>query len=216
MRATTRTAAVLALLTLVTASCTRVVEDAQAVPGQDLLEAAATDNPDCEEVDAQLATVDSRNPDEPVLKVPQPDGWERTTMMDSELIRFAMANPALGTPEFAPTAVVTLESGPGNEDPEVVFSSQRDALESGLGATDISVESHTLCGLPAETIHYQMPPMGLVAPHPAMVTAAVLHTDDMTYVAAVTVQTTDPANPAYQRDAETILSGFQMLPPTKG
>lgn len=216
MRTTTRAAAVLAALTLLTASCTRVVEDARAVPGADLLEAAATDNPDCDEVDAPLTTIEARSSEDPVLKVPQPDGWERTTMMDSELIRFAMRNPSLGTPEFAPTAVVTLESGPGNEDPEVVFSTQRDALQSGLGATGVETESHTLCGLPAETIHYQMPAMGLVAPHPAMVASAVLHTEDMTYVAAITVQTTDPANPGYQRDAEMILKGFQMLPPTKG
>jgi hypothetical protein len=34
-----------------------------------------------------------------------------------------------------------------------------------------------------------------------------------TYVATVTVQSTDPDNRAYARDTETILTGFQMLPP---
>jgi hypothetical protein len=215
MRTASKTAAVLAMAALLTVSCTRIVDDAKAVPGADLLEAAATDNPDCQEVDAQLATVESRSPDEPVLKIPQPDGWERTTMMDSELIRFAMSNASLGTPDFAPTAVVTLESGPGLEDPEVVFANQRDALESGLGATDIKATDETLCGLPAEKVTYQMPPMGPVAPHPAMVMAAVFHSEDTTFVAAVTVQTTDPQNPGYQNDAEKILSGFQILPPSK-
>ena len=30
----------------------------------------------------------------------------------------------------------------------------------------------------------------------------------------MTVQSADPGNPTYQRDAETILTGFQMLPPS--
>ena len=216
MRAAQVAAAVFAVLTMSTAGCTRGVEDAQAVPGADLLAAAATDNPDCQEVDAPLTTIESRSHDDPVLKIPQPDGWERTTMMDSELIRFAMRNPRIGTPDFAPTAVVTLESGPGKEDPDAVFANQNYALEAGLGATDIRITEGTLCGLPAETVRYQMPQMGTVPPHPAMVTAAVLHTEDRTFVAAVTVQTTSPDNRDYQREAEMILSGFQMLPPIKG
>ena len=47
--------------------------------------------------------------------------------------------------------VVTLESVPGNEDPEEVFKSQREALESGFGATDLRATEGTLCGLPTET-----------------------------------------------------------------
>ena len=73
---------------------------------------------------------------------------------------------------------------------------------------------HTLCGLPAETIDYITPPIGPIAPHPAKVVCAVLQTDDATFAMTVTVQTADPDNPTYQRDAETILTGFQMLPPT--
>ena len=30
----------------------------------------------------------------------------------------------------------------------------------------------------------------------------------------LTVQSADPDNPTYKRDAETILTGFQMLPPS--
>ena len=84
----------------------------------------------------------------------------------------------------------------------MVFDSQRDSLESDLGATDLRVTEHTLCGLPAETVQYQTPMMGNIAPHPGTAVIAVLHTDDMTYAASVTVQTTDPDNPTYQRDAD--------------
>ena len=58
--------------------------------------------------------------------------------------------------------------------------------------------------------------MGPVGPHPAMVVCAVLQTDDTTFAVTVTVQSADPDNPAYQRDSETILTGFQMLPPSDG
>jgi hypothetical protein len=57
--------------------------------------------------------------------------------------------------------------------------------------------------------------MGNLAPHPGTVVIAVLHTDDATYGATVTIQTADPRNPTYQRDADTILTGFQLLPPRR-
>jgi hypothetical protein len=37
-----------------------------------------------------------------------------------------------------------------------------------------------------------------------------------TYVATVTVQSTEPDDRTYARDTETILTGFQMLPPEPG
>ena len=49
-----------------------------------------------------------------------------------------------------------------------------------------------------------------------MVVCAVLRTDDATFAVTTTVQTADPDNPTYQRDAEMILTGFQLLPPTDG
>jgi hypothetical protein len=37
-----------------------------------------------------------------------------------------------------------------------------------------------------------------------------------TFVSTVTVQSTDPGNPVYTRDTDTVLTGFQMLPPAVG
>ena len=95
-----------------------------------------------------------------------------------------------------------------------MFDAQQDALESAVGATNVRVSETTLCELPAETIDYITPPIGMLPPHPARVLTAVLHTDDTTYAMTMTVQSADPDNPTYQRDAETILTGFQMLPPS--
>jgi hypothetical protein len=110
--------------------------------------------------------------------------------------------------------VVTLESHPGIAEPREVFDAQQDALESGIGATDVRASETTLCELPAETIDYTTPQLGLLPPHPASVLTAVMHSEDDTYAMTMTVQSADPGNPTFQHDAETILTGFQMLPPS--
>jgi hypothetical protein len=192
--------------TLLVASCTRYVDDARAVAADDR-------SPLCEAVDAPLTTIPAVKDGEPVMKIPRPQGWVRSTELDSELFRFAMINRSLATDDFAPNVVVTLESVPGLQPPVDVFDSQREALESGFGATDLRVREHTLCGQPAETVQYLTPVMGNLASHPGTVVLAVMHTDDQTYAASVTIQTANPGDPAYQRDAEVILTGFQFLPP---
>jgi hypothetical protein len=212
---TPRTATVVAVATVLMTSCTRIVDDARPVAGADLSTVAASDASQCEAVDAPLTTIPVRNDDEAVMKIPQPRGWVRSTMMDSELIRFAMANQSLVKDGFAPNVVVTFESARGIEDPSVVFESEREGLESLAGASDLRVTEHSLCGLPAETVHFQMAAIGNVPPHPAIAVFALLHTDDMTYVACATVQSTDPDNPTYQRDIDMILTGLQLLPPSQ-
>jgi len=217
MVSTSRTAcALLAVAAVVMTSCTRIVDDARPVAGPDRSPiAAASDGSQCEAVDSALTTIPALGDDEPVMKIPQPQGWDRMTMMDSELIRFAMANRSLASDGFASNVVVTLENAPGIEEPDVVFDTMRDALESDLGATDVRVSEHTLCGLPAETIEYQTPIMGNISPHPGTAVVAVLHTDDTTYAVSVTIQTKDPDNPDFLRDSEEILKGFQLLPPSE-
>jgi hypothetical protein len=205
---------VLAAVTVLMTSCTRYVGDARAVAGDDRSPVDASDASLCETVDAPLTTIPAVKDDEPLMKIPQPQGWERSTKLDSELFRFAMINRSLATDDFTANLVVTLESVPGMEQPNRVFESQREGLESTFGATDLRITEHTLCGLPAETVRYLTPAMGNLAPHPGTVVIAVLHTDDATYAATVTIQTADPRNPTYQRDADTILKGFQLLPPS--
>jgi hypothetical protein len=211
--ATRGPAVVLAVAAVLMTSCTRYVDDAKAVAGDDRSPLAESSASQCETVDAPLTTIPALRDDDPVMKIPQPQGWVRTTKLDSELFRFAMTNRSLISNGFGSNVVVTLESAPGIEPPDGVFESQRGALESTFGATDLSATEHTLCGLPAETVQYQTPAMGNLSPHPGTVMMTVLHTDDKTYAATVTIQTGDPANPTYQRDAEAILTGFQFLPP---
>ncbi|MGZ6778617.1 MAG: LpqN/LpqT family lipoprotein [Mycobacterium sp.] len=202
-------AAAIVLLT----SCTRLVSDARVVAAPDMGKAGATAS-DCTSVDAPMTSIPDHTDEEPVMKIPQPDGWTRVTMMDSELIRFTMRNQELVKDGFAPTVVVTLESHRGLAEPQEVFDAQHDALKTAVGATDVKISETTLCELPAEKIDYTTPPIGVLPPHPARVLTAVLHSQDTTYAMTMTVQSADPDNPVYMRDAETIITGFQMLPPT--
>ena len=43
--------------------------------------------------------------------------------------------------------------------------------------------------------------------------AVVAQGPSATYLATLTVQTTDPANPTYVRDSKEIVDGFQLLLP---
>jgi hypothetical protein len=204
--------AVVASAALLVAGCTRVIHDARVVAAPDMGKAGA-DASACTPVDAPLTKIPPQNDEEPILKIPQPQGWKRVTMMDSELIRFTMRNASLATNIFAPTAVVTLESVSGQHDPQEVFDSQHAALESGAGATDVKTTSATLCDLPAEIVTYTTPPIGPIPPHPAKVLCAVLQTDERTFAATLTVQSADGSNPDFQKQSDMIFSGFQMLPP---
>jgi hypothetical protein len=171
----------------------------------------------CQSVSAPLTSIEPHGAAEPQLKIPQPPGWQRASMLDSEIIRFTMGNKALSARNFMPTTVVTLESIPGGHaDHQTIFSQERAALVERLGATGLRISKTTLCGETAELVNYNAPSMGKIPPRKAetlMVTGAY---GDNTYVATVTMQATDPTNPTYARDADTILSGFQILPPEGG
>ncbi|MDY6996363.1 MAG: LpqN/LpqT family lipoprotein [Actinomycetota bacterium] len=174
--------------------------------------AAAGGQPDnCRTVDAPLVDIPSSEEDEPRLRIPVPAGWKRNSMMDSQIIRFAIVAEDLTADGFSTNAVVTLESARGStETPEEIFEQNRDSLVRMMGASDLSVESNTTCGLPSETTDYTAPPMGM-APERPVIMHAVVAEGDITYLATLTIQTTEPDDPDYQRDAQEIVDGFQVL-----
>jgi hypothetical protein len=171
---------------------------------------------DCEQVSAPLTAIDSRADGEPQLKIPQPPGWERASMLDSDVIRFTMRNKDLVSRSFMPTAVVTLESVSGDTDTKTVFDQERSALVDRLGATGLHTMETTRCGDDAEIVDYDAPSMGNIPPRKVKTLMVAASYNDTTYVTTVTVQSTDPDNAAYTRDVGTVLAGFQMLPPAAG
>jgi hypothetical protein len=146
------------------------------------------------------------------MVIPQPAGWERLTMMDSEMVRYMLANRGLAADQFAPNVVVTIESIVGTESAASVFAKNRNVIETIGGATDLAYTPATVCGQPAERITYTGAPQGTMPARPITTLVAVIHTGGRTFGVAVTAQTTRPDNPTYQRDVETILTGFQLMP----
>lgn len=205
------TVAVVAVLAV--PACTRVVAGSPTLDAR----TPATNSGACNSVSAPMTSIDSHAPAEPQLKIPQPPGWRRASMLDSDIIRFTMGNKAMSARNFMPTAVVTLESLPsGHADDRVIFDQERSALVERLGATRLRVSETTLCGDKAELVDYDAPSMGRIPPRRAKTLMVTGTFSQNTYVATVTVQSSDPTKAGYARDADTILTGFQMLPPDGG
>ncbi|MGY4711059.1 LpqN/LpqT family lipoprotein [Mycolicibacterium sp. CBM1] len=168
----------------------------------------------CEEVSASMADIATRTDQEPRLRVPQPQGWERTTKLDSETIRFAIRNPAMSSDGFTPNAVVTLQKvGADMGKSQQIFDAQNQQLKAKLKVTDLKTTPAQVCGSPAQTSSYTAPAMGKIPARKAVSVAAVYQAGDVNYVTTLTVQAINADNPTYAADSATIIKGFQVLPP---
>ncbi|OCB49582.1 hypothetical protein A5721_33810 [Mycobacterium vulneris] len=146
----------------------------------------------------------SQAPREPVLALPQPDGWVRSTKLDSELIRGIIINDALRANDFSPNAGVTLEDLTGKvETPQQAFDAELNGVTQ-VGGTIESQTPSTRCGQPAVVADYR------IQGRPATALIVVAKNNDKLYAATLTVQTTQPDNPTYVKDKKTILDGFQL------
>jgi hypothetical protein len=172
---------------------------------------AAVADHTCTKVSAPMTVIDDKAYGDPVLSVPQPEGWERNTKLDSQVIRFVMVNKALTADNFAANAVVTFESVTSNtQSPKQILDAQQTNLKTKLKATDISATDGTQCGYPSTTITYTSPAMGGVAPRKAKVLGVVIETKDRTYLTTLTIGSADDQNPTFAKDSETILKGFAI------
>lgn len=167
----------------------------------------------CTAVAPPLSTVPSKNAAEPALRLPVPPGWERNTMLDSELIRYVVVNRGLAAQDFAPNAVVTLERVAGTTvTAQQVIDQEKAGLGSGIGSTEPVATPGTTCGLTSETVNYTLSGRGNVPDHPATVLIVVGPFGGDTYAATVTVQAVAVDDPTYREDSQAILAGFQMVP----
>ena len=173
----------------------------------------------CTHVDAPMVDIPTASDTEPRMRIPQPPGWRPITDLgDVAAARFAMVN---GDPAAYPRKVVAvaLHRVPDASDAEaqVMFDATRAELVEMFAKrgwpTELTAKETTVCGLPAETVTYAGDP-ALNAHSVAMLWVAV-ETEGDTYLAMVS-QDFEPQDPSYQRGAETILSGFQLLPPAAG
>jgi Probable lipoprotein LpqN len=172
---------------------------------------AAVADHTCTVVSAPMTTIDVKTPGDPRLSIPQPKGWERTTKLDSQIIRFVMVNKSLTANNFAANAVLTFESVSANtQSPKQILDGQQTNLKNQLRATDISATDGTQCGYPATTITYTAPAMGSVPSRKAKVLGVVIEANDKTYLTTLTVGSADDQNPTFATDSATILKGFAV------
>lgn len=199
--------AVTALLTLLAVGCTREVNGV--ATGQQKIAGTTTA---CTFVSAPMATVPGEADDEPRVLIPEPSGWEPTTAPDSETFRFGMEHGSLVAGRFA-VASVRLKTKVGHHDTATVFDEVRSNAEKDDGNKDLTVDDATVCGYPALTLRYTRVATDQLPTRTETMLFAVVHSVGKTHGAWVTVTTNDADNPAYQRAAETILDGFQVLAP---
>ena len=174
----------------------------------------------CQSVSAPLTDIPTRTDQEPKLRIPVPSGWERSTKMDSEQIRFSLRNQALTADGFTPNAVVTLQKVAGDiGKPDQILQAQQEQLTKKLNLKDVTNTSTNVCGATALSSTYTTPELKLspkIPPIPARRATslgAVYRAGDSNYVATVTVQTIKPDDPTYVKDSQEILTGFQLIPP---
>ncbi len=162
---------------------------------------------DCAAVSGRVLTLPAKAAGEPTVGLPQPDGWERTTMLDSELIRATIANKKLAAGGVAATAVVTVEKVSG-ANAQQALDAQLNSLRTALKTEDIAVQPGTLCGFPTSTMTYTPPAGG----DDQKATALAVSVPDgaNTWSITVTVQSKMPDDPTYRRDSQAILTGLQI------
>ena len=178
--------------------------------------AMAGDRGPCTHVDAPMLDVPAASDTEPAMRIPQPRGWEP----DAELADVdASIRLALSTTDE--NAVGVLVQRVADADAESIFDDFHTGLmesfeKDGLHP-DLTRTAGTLCGLPSERITVAGAGVSMGdgvnsmpdGPETTLLVAAESGGD--TYLIAM-VQTIDPDNASQQRDAETILTGFEVLP----
>ena len=191
-------------------ACTAVVDGA----------AVAGDRGPCTHVDAPMLEVPASGSTEPMMRIPEPAGWERDSEAEEydPTIRLALSNTG---PSAGVNAVAVMIREVPDADPATIFDTFEVGLVEGLEQegmpTDVTRTARTLCGLPSEMITFSSADstagaaVNAVPGESASTLAVVVESGGDTYLIAV-VQAVDPENPERLREAETILTGFEVLP----
>ena len=167
----------------------------------------------CQHVDAPMVDVPSANDTEPQMRIPQPAGWERVVDLgDVKHTRLAlMKSDSANSGSKRKLVTVSLHRAPLTETQKILDQSRAQLVElyEGKGwPTELTTTPGAVCGQPAETITYAGDPA--LGADPATVLFVAINAGGHSYVAMLL---SEPADPSYQRDAETILSGFEVLAP---
>lgn len=178
-------------------ACTAVVDGA----------AVAGDRGPCTHVAAPMLDIPAGSSSEPMMRIPELPGWDRDAEAED-----ADPNVRLALSDDDENVIAVMVQETPDQDAQTIFDSFEAGVIEGLEQqglpTEVTRTSHTLCGLPSETVTFGVSD---TSSDSADTLAVVGESGGDTYLIAV-VQGVDPHNPARLREAEKILSGFEVLP----
>lgn len=172
----------------------------------------------CTSVDAQMVEIPTPYSAEPLVRIPQPAGWERSGEFDKKLYRMALLDSDSSDPQNIATVSVGRLPEPADADPQTILDDLQNRMMEQLEAnnfpTDYVTTETTVCGLTARKHTRAASPSGSGGNTGRSVTNldVISKVDGDVYWTQLVVGT-QPGNPADERDAQTIVDGFQVLPP---
>lgn len=169
-------------------------------------------NGECAEPGAPVVELATYASTDPIVGVPVPEGWERNTSMDSELIRGTFGNKGLVKDGFASNVTIAMEDVTGTaSSAQEGVQAQVDAI-AAIGGQLVSKEDVTVCGNPAALAQIRLPAMGTIPERDGSLLIVVSESGDTLTATVLTLQTLDSSDPVYLADAATIVEGVQITP----
>ncbi|HIW92191.1 MAG TPA: LpqN/LpqT family lipoprotein [Candidatus Corynebacterium avicola] len=147
----------------------------------------------------------NNNPGEPVVTVPVPEGWGRSTEMDSEMIRLMIGDGNVSEPPV-PNVNVVMEQGDG--EPEDLFAQSLDGVENSLETEDLTSEETSLCDFPAMRLDY-VQTQGNIEWDTTQYMVSV-PAEDGQYLATITLMAGDPASEEDLALRQEIIDGIEV------
>lgn len=186
--------------------------DTAATAGGDVTSSAdasadSAGNSACADTDAELLEARSE-PGEPTVQLPVPEGWERNTQMDSEVVRIVLTNMGIVRDQFAPNIVVTAEPAPA--DPQEAFAMQLAGAGDMLGTETPETVEGEVCGFPSMSFEQPVPAMASAPERQIAVQMIVVPHGSGAITYTMTAQATEPADPSYAPALETMFSEIQI------
>lgn len=167
----------------------------------------------CNHVDAPMVDIETQDNGEPLLRVPQPAGWIRDPNLDNQLIRYRMVNNAMARYILAPNIVVSLVHL-SNVEAQAEFDKQKQSLQAMPSNSNLTGSRGMQCGYPAATLGFDQPPVAPGTPLRSVRARSMLvGTGAKQFLVTATVQSNDPDNPVFQKDAQVMLDGLQVTTP---
>lgn len=203
-----------------TAACSSDASDDSASGGETTTSAASGSSAadaelgDCAEPTVEVLDLETYDDAEPVVQLPVPEGWERNTMMDSQMIRATIGLPDQMDEETGgvPVVNVVIEdvSHIADGGAEGIIEAEVAGVEQ-VGGTVTDRTSTEICGLPSERAEAVAALMGDEESELAF-QVMVYEAGDAAYAVVLTAQAPDPQNPEYRAGVETIFDEIQILP----